>query len=249
MPEIFELNWILSNITPKGLMNRAHGYKAAVEENLKNNIEQDAGINMGFYNYPILMAADILSMQTELVPVGADQKQHIEITKEIARIFNYTYGEGFISPEEVIKKDVGSVPGLDGRKMSKSYNNTITLFSDEKTLQKQINKIITDSSAPDEPKSTDCFLFKVYELFADEKQIAEMKKKFEKGISWGEVKKSTFEIANKQISPMREKYNYYLNNPDKIDEILIQGAKKAREIAQKTLESVRLKIGKNPYRR
>lgn len=245
IPEIFELNWILSNVTPKGLINRAHGYKASVEENLKNKMEQDYGINMGLYNYPILMAADILTMQTDLVPVGEDQKQHIEITRELARVFNNTYGNCLTIPTEIIKKEIGSIPGLDGRKMSKSYNNVITLFSDEKKLKKQINKIVTDSSAPDEPKSTDCLVFKVYQLFANDKQVHEMKTKFEKGISWREVKQLTFEIANEHLKPMREKYNYYLKNPNKIDEVLKQGAEKARKIAQKTLEDVRIKIGKN----
>lgn len=244
VPEIFELNWILSNITPKGLMNRAHGYKASVEENLNKSLEQDAGINMGLYNYPILMAADILAMKSEFVPVGEDQKQHIEIAREIARVFNHVYGECFILPNEIIKDGLGTIPGFDGRKMSKSYNNTITLFSDEKTLKKQINKIVTDSSSPDSPKSTDCFIFKIYQLFANKEQVEEMKNKFAKGISWGEVKKITFEIANKYIAPMREKYFYYLNNRNEIEKILENGAKKARRIAQQTLKDVRIRIGK-----
>lgn len=245
IPEIFELNWILSNSTPKGLMNRAHAYKAAIDENIKNGEDTDAGINMGLYNYPILMAADILTMQTKLVPVGEDQKQHVEIAREIARIFNNTYENCLVIPEVKIKQGVGTIPGLDGRKMSKSYNNTIALFSDENTLKKQINRIVTDSSDPNAPKSTDCYLFRIFELFANKEQIEEMKTQFKKGISWGEVKKKVFEIANSYLKPMREKYNYYLSNKEKIDEILQQGAERARKIAKETLIKVRKCIGKN----
>lgn len=244
VPEIFELNWILSNVTPKGLMNRAHAYKGSVDENIKNNDEPDVGINMGLYNYPILMAADILAMQTNLVPIGEDQKQHVEIAREIARIFNNIYGENFVLPNEIIEEGVGLIPGLDGRKMSKSYNNTIILFSDENSLKKQINRIVTDSSSPTDPKSTDCYLFRIYELFASKKQAEEMKDKFAKGISWGEVKKEVFEVANAYLSPMRKKYNYYLSHPEKIEEFLDKGAKKAREIAGQTLKKVRENIGK-----
>jgi tryptophanyl-tRNA synthetase len=244
VPEIFELNWILSNVTPKGLMNRAHAYKAMVDENLKNNEDPDSKVNMGLYNYPILMAADILVMQTNLVPIGEDQKQHVEIAREIGRIFNNTYGESFTLPNEIIKEGVGLIPGLDGRKMSKSYNNTITLFSDENSLRKQINKIITDSSQPNEPKSTDCYIFRLYQLFANKKQVEEMKKKFAQGISWGEVKKELFEVANAYLSPMREKYNYYLTHREKIEEILTEGAQKVRKIAGETLKNIRKNIGK-----
>lgn len=244
VPEIFELNWILSNVTPKGLMNRAHAYKAMVDENIKNNEDPDSKVNMGLYNYPILMAADILAMQTNLVPIGEDQKQHVEIAREIGRIFNNTYGECFTLPNEIIKEGVGLIPGLDGRKMSKSYKNTITLFSDENALKKQINKIVTDSTLPGEPKSTNCYIFRIYELFASKKQIQEMKKKFEKGISWGEVKKELFEVANQYLAPMREKYNYYLSHKEKIEEILEDGAQKARKIACETLKKIRINIGK-----
>ncbi|MDD4110304.1 MAG: tryptophan--tRNA ligase [Clostridia bacterium] len=245
VPEIFELNWILSNITPKGLMNRAHAYKSSVDENIKNNDEPDSGINMGLYNYPILMAADILTMQTKFVPVGEDQKQHVEIARELARIFNNSFEECLTLPEVVIKEGVGTIPGLDGRKMSKSYNNTIVLFADENTLKKQISRIITDSSEPDAPKSTDCFLFKIFELFANKNQIEDMKKRFAKGISWGEVKKEVFEVANTYLKPMREKYNYYLTHREKVDQILQQGAEKAQKIAKQTLNKVRKSIGKS----
>ena len=244
IPEVFELNWILNNITPKGLLNRAHAYKASVQENKNKELDPDYGINMGLYCYPVLMAADILLMQTNRVPVGQDQKQHVEITKEIARYFNNAFGECFIIPEEYISKSVGTIIGLDGRKMSKSYGNTITLFSDEKTLKKQINKIVTNSQAPEESKSTDCSIFKIFSLFANEKQIKDMEEKFKAGIGWGEVKKETFEIANKLLSPMREIYNFYITHTEEIDKILDDGANKARKIATQTIKKVRKLIGK-----
>ena len=244
VPEIFELNWILSNVTPKGLMNRAHAYKAVVEASVEEGLEPDAKVNMGLYNYPILMAADILAMGSTHVPVGEDQKQHVEITREIARIFNKTYGQTFVLPEVEIKKSVGNLPGLDGRKMSKSYNNTIPLFCNENELRKKINRIVTDSSLPTDPKSTDCLIFKIFSLFANETQIHEMAEKFEKGISWGDAKKETFEVANAYLKDMREKYLYYISNKDKIEEVLKKGAEKAREIASKILNEVRQKIGK-----
>ena len=247
VPEIFELNWILSNVTPKGLMNRAHAYKAVVEANVQDGQEQDAGVNMGLYNYPILMAADILAMGSTHVPVGEDQKQHVEITREIARVFNNTFGKTFILPEVEIKKSVGNLPGLDGRKMSKSYNNTIPLFCPENELKKKINRIVTDSSLPTDPKPTTSLIFQIYSLFANEKQIEEMKEKFAQGISWGEAKKATFEVANDYLKNMREKYNYYVSNPQIIEEILKRGAEKAREIASQILKNVREKIGKPQF--
>lgn len=247
VPEVFELNWILSNITPKGLMNRAHAYKAVVEKNLNDKKDPDDGINMGLYNYPILMAADILAMNTKYVPIGEDQKQHVEIAREIARIFNKTYGETFVLPEEKICEGVGTIPGLDGRKMSKSYNNTISIFCDEAELKKKINRIVTDSSLPTDPKPTDCYIFQMYCLFANEKQIEEMKEKFAKGISWGEVKAATFEVANNYLKDMREKYNFYMSNPSEVERILQEGSKRAREIASNVLKKVREKIGKSNF--
>ncbi len=244
IPEIFEINWILSNVTPKGLMNRAHAYKSLAEENIKNGKEVDDGINMGLFNYPILMAADILSMKAKFVPVGEDQKQHVEITREIARIFNNLYGETFILPEEKINKNVGLVLGLDGRKMSKSYNNTIELFCSEEELRKKINKIVTDSSNPNDPKNTDCLIFKIFSLFANDNQRKEMEKRFKEGISWGDVKKITFQTANDYIKPMREKYMFYKNNPNKVEEILRKGCEEARNIAKIILNKVRQNIGK-----
>ena len=244
VPDVFELNWILNNVTPKGLLNRAHAYKAKVEENKNNNLDADSGINMGLYCYPVLMAADILIMNANKIPVGQDQKQHIEIAKEIARYFNNAFGSCFTVPEEFIPDSVGTIVGLDGRKMSKSYGNTINLFGSEKLLKSQINKIVTNSQTPEEPKDTNCSIFKIFSLFANKQQIEEMKARFAQGIGWGEVKKITFEVANAFIAPMREKYNYYINNKSEIDKILEAGAIKARKIAEETMLKVKKLIGK-----
>lgn len=241
--EDFELNWILCNVTPKGLMNRAHAYKACVEKNQEAGLDEDNNVNMGLYNYPILMAADILLFETNLVPVGLDQKQHIEIARDIASYFNNKYKKVFVLPEEYIKDDVKIIYGFDGRKMSKSYNNGIDLFCTEKELQKSINRIVTDSKLPGEPKDLDCTLNKIYKLFATESQQAEFDKKLAGGLGWGDAKKELFEIANNYIKPMREKYDYYMNHFEEVEKILQDGAEKARVVARKVLSDVRKAIG------
>lgn len=241
--EIFELTTILNNVTPKGLMNRAHAYKAKAQDNLEEGLDEDANINMGLYSYPVLMAADILLFHTKKVPVGQDQKQHVEIARDIANSFNFRYGNVLSVPEPVIKKEVSLIEGLDGRKMSKSYNNIIPLFCDEKELEKVIKKIITDSSLPTQPKSTNCTLFTLYEHFATKEQVEEMKEKFAIGIGWGEVKKAVFHAMNEHLKPMREKYNYYMSNPHLVDEILERGKDKAKTIAKSTLNDVKKAIG------
>ncbi|MBE5735204.1 MAG: tryptophan--tRNA ligase [Clostridiales bacterium] len=243
VPETFELNWILCNVTPKGLMNRAHAYKAIVEKNAEAGVTADEGINMGLYNYPILMAADILLVDSDYVPVGLDQKQHIEIARDIAHNFNIKYGNILKSPMEHIEKEVATLEGLDGRKMSKSYGNIIPLFCDEKTLQKTINRIVTDSSLPTDPKPLDCTINKLYKLFATEEEIKAFEKRLSSGIGWGDAKKALFEVMNRFITPMREKYNYYMSHRSEVDEILRAGAEKARRVARKTLDRVRKAIG------
>ena len=243
--EVFELNWILSNVTPKGLMNRAHAYKAMVEQNEQNSLEKDQNVNMGLYNYPILMSADILLYNTKYVPVGLDQKQHCEIARDIAQIFNNRYGKTFTLPEPKIEEDVAVITGLDGRKMSKSYNNTIELFCDEKDLKKSVNKIITDSKLPGEPKDPDCTLAKIYGLFASKEKTIAYKDKLKDGLGWGDAKKELFEVMNSFLTPMRDKYNYYMQNPLEVEKILQEGAKKARIIAKKMLNKIRKKIGVN----
>jgi len=207
--EVFELTSILTNVTPKGLMNRAHAYKAMVEQNQERGEDKDAGINMGLYNYPILMAADILMYNTEIVPVGEDQLQHIEITRDIASSFNARYGETFTLPQPLVSKEVGTIIGLDGRKMSKSYGNTIPLFCEENELKKLIMRIVTDSKMPSEPKDPDCTLAKFYKLFATNEQFEQFKQKLLNGIGYGDAKKELFEVVNAFLKPMREKFNYY----------------------------------------
>ena len=243
IPETFELNWILCNVTPKGLMNRAHAYKAVVEKNEEENEDKDFGVNMGLYNYPILMAADILLFDTNYVPIGLDQKQHIEIARDIANSFNNKYGKTFTEPEEIIQKEVHTLVGLDGRKMSKSYGNTIQLFTTEEVLKKSINRIVTDSRLPGEPKDLDCTLFKFYKLFANEKQTKDFGDRLLKGLGWGDAKKELFEVANEYIKPMREKYNYYMSHKSEVDQILKTGTERARTIARKNIEKIRKKIG------
>ena len=243
VPETFELNWILCNVTPKGLMNRAHAYKACVEKNEAAGEDRDAGVNMGLYNYPILMSADIMLFDADYVPVGLDQKQHIEIARDIAHNFNVKYGETLKEPMEFIDKNNNTLVGLDGRKMSKSYNNTIRLFSDEKELKKSIFRVVTDSRLPGEPKDADCTVNKLYKLFVSESEAKAFEEDLLKGLGWGDAKKRLFEVANSYISPMREKFNYYMAHKDEVDKILDAGAVKARVVAKEVLDRVRKAIG------
>lgn len=243
--EIFELQWILSCMTPKGDMNRAHSYKAKVQENeAKGSKDLDHGINMGLYSYPILMSADILLYDTDLVPVGRDQKQHIEIARSIASRINQAYGEGtLIEPQEVLQEHGAYVPGLDGRKMSKSYDNTIPLWVPEKKLRKLIMKITTDSSEPHEPKKTEGnTIMDLYKLFATKDQVEALKKRYATGIGWGEAKQELFEVVNEYLKEPREKYLHLMENKNLIDEILMDGKNNASLIAQKTMKRVRSKI-------
>lgn len=243
VPEVTELNWLLSNVTSKGLMNRAHAYKAMVDKAIANNDDPDAYVNMGLYNYPILMAADILLFNTKYVPVGQDQKQHVEMARDIAKAFNKRYGYTFTVPTELINEDVATLPGLDGRKMSKSYNNVIPLFCSSEQLKKLISSIKTDSSLPTEPKSTDCALFELYKLFASPEQTAAMAKRYKEGISWAEAKNELYLVMDKYLSPMRVKYNYYMTHYSEVEKILGDGSKKARKIADETIKRARENIG------
>ncbi len=240
-----ELFWILCNLTSKGLMNRAHAYKAIVEKNDENGQDKDYGVNMGLYNYPILMASDILLFNSKKIPVGIDQTQHVEIARDIANAFNNRYGKFFELPESVVEDDKCLIVGLDGRKMSKSYKNTIELFCSEKQLQKTVNKIVTDSRLPGEPKDTENTLCKLYKLFASQQQYEDYCQKLLNGLSWGEAKKELFAVMNAYISPMREKYDYYQANRHLVDQIFADGAKKAKLVAQETLKQVKKLIGVN----
>jgi len=227
VPEIFELATILMGVTPKGLMDRAHAYKAAKDEN--------RAVNMGLYTYPILMAADILIMNTAFVPVGQDQQQHVEIAADIAKAFNAVYGKTLVEPQFVIKRDVGTIMGLDGRKMSKSYNNVIPLFCDEAELLKSIKRIATDSTAPDAPKDRGHLIFQLYKHFTNTD--------LDNKIGWGDAKQKLFEAINAYIAPMREKYNYYMTNFSEVDKILSAGSTRARKVARETMDRVRKSIG------
>ena len=238
--QVSQLSTMLMNVTPKGLMNRAHSYKAAVEKNTASGADVDAGVNMGLYTYPILMAADILLYNTDVVPVGADQKQHVEFARDIAGYFNHTYGEIFKLPEPVISADAGIIPGLDGRKMSKSYDNIIPLFAPESELKKKIMRIITDSKLPDEPKNPDeSTIFQLYRQFANADEIADMRARFERGgMGYGDAKRILFEKINSVLSGPRAEYERLMSNTSELDNVLASGAARARAVAEKTYERV-----------
>ncbi len=245
IPEIPELTWILTGMTAKGLMNRAHSYKAAVAANEeRGNTDPDKGITMALYSYPILMAADILMFKSTKVPVGQDQKQHVEMARDIAQRFNHNYGETFVLPEAVIGENTAVLKGLDGRKMSKSYNNTIPLFAPEKRLRKLIMKIKTNSLEPGEPKDTnDSTLFDIFKAFATPAETMEVEQRFADGIAWGEMKQILFEYINEQIRPAREEYERLIADPAVVEAELIKGAEKARELAAPYLARIRDAIG------
>lgn len=244
IPEIAELNWVLSCVTAKGLMNRAHAYKAAVQENIEDDgADPDRGITMGLFTYPILMSADILMFNGEKIPVGRDQVQHIEMARDIAQRFNHLFGETFVLPEADIGKEA-FLKGLDGRKMSKSYGNTIPLFDTSKKLQKSINKIVTNLLEPGEPKDTeDSTLFEVWQAFATEEQEQYMREQFAAGIAWGQAKKELHGLIEAEIGESRERYQHYMNNLDEVEEILQKGAEKARLVAKEQLAKVRKAVG------
>ncbi len=245
VPEILELTWMLTCVTAKGLMNRAHAYKAAVQENEEGEgADPDKGINMGLFSYPILMAADILMFNANKVPVGKDQIQHIEMARDIASRFNHIYGEHFALPEAVVEDNAATLLGLDGRKMSKSYNNTIPLFETEKKFRKLINKIKTNSLEPGEPKETEgCTLFGIYQAFSTPSELEDIRKAYAEGIGWGEMKKILFEKLNEEIAPARERYVALMQAPDHIEEQLQEGAKKAREMSTPFIEQLRESVG------
>lgn len=244
VPEITELMWVLTCVSGKGLMNRAHAYKAAVQDNEEKGEDADFGVTMGLFCYPVLMAADILMFNAQRVPVGRDQIQHLEMARDIAQRFNHIYGETFVLPEAVVDDDVAVLSGLDGRKMSKSYGNTIPLFLPEKQLKKHINKIKTNLLEPGEPKDPDTStVFQIWQAFATPEQTAEMRKEFEAGIAWGEAKKQLFELINGQISEARQRYNEILEDGAFLDAELAKGAKKARAEAASQLDKVRKAVG------
>ncbi len=245
IPEILELTWILHGMTAKGLMNRAHSYKASVQANVESgNKDPDKGVMMALYSYPILMAADILMFKSTKVPVGQDQKQHVEMARDIAQRFNHNYRETFVLPEAVIGENTAVLKGLDGRKMSKSYDNTIPLFAPEKRLRKLIMKIKTNSQEPGEPKETEGnTLFDIYKAFATPKETAEIAEAYANGIAWGEMKQRLFEYINEHIKPAREEYDRLIADPGVVEAELKKGAERAREISVPYLAEIRDAVG------
>ena len=245
IPEIPELTWLLTCVAGKGLLNRAHAYKAAVDKNTAEGNDADAGITAGLFMYPVLMAADILLFGAHKVPVGRDQVQHIEMARDFGARFNHLYGKAYFTlPEAAIEESVATLPGLDGRKMSKSYDNTIALFADAATLKKQIMGLLTDSKAPSEPKDTEgSALFQLYQAFATPEQTAAMRKAFAEGIAWGDAKQQLFAVIDAEIAPMRERYNALMADPARIEAILQAGAAKARAIATPLLRELRHAVG------
>ncbi|MDX1405684.1 MAG: tryptophan--tRNA ligase [Woeseiaceae bacterium] len=243
--EILHLTWILTCATAKGLMNRAHSYKAMVQANEESgNKDPDQGIMMALYSYPILMSADILMFKSTKIPVGRDQKQHVEMTRDIAQRFNHRYGDILVIPEAVISEDTATLAGLDGRKMSKSYNNVIPLFAEEKKLRKLIMKIKTNSLEPGEPKETEgSTLYDIYKAFATPDEVKEIEKRYAEGIAWGEMKQILFEYLNDHLKPARKEYQHLIDDPAIIEKELLKGAEKAREISVPYLAEIRHAIG------
>ena len=241
VPEILELSWILSCVTAKGLMNRSHAYKSATS---MNTDEEDKGITMGLFSYPVLMAADILMFNATHVPVGNDQIQHIEMTRDIAGRFNHIYKKTFELPEAIIQDKNNTVPGIDGRKMSKSYKNIIPLLSSEKQLKKSILKIITNSLEPGDPKDTkDCTIHSLYTYFASKDEVDELTNAYKEGIGWGDAKNMLFDVINRDITPIRNKYETLSSDKTLINDLLSEGASKVRISAKEMISNLRDSIG------
>ncbi len=243
--EIPELTAILAAVTPKGLMNRAHAYKAMLDKNAEAGRDPDDGVNMGLYTYPILMAADILLYNSDVVPVGLDQKQHVEIARDIANNLNRIYGKTFKLPEGLIAEDVQSIPGTDGRKMSKSYNNTLPIFTSEKDLRKQVMRIVTDSTPPEEPKNPDGDnLFQIFKFFGSPERVEEVRQLYiHGGLAYGKLKEELYENMLTAFAPARQRYFELMDNKSEIDVILATGAERARELGRPVLAKVRKSVG------
>jgi tryptophanyl-tRNA synthetase len=247
IPEIPELTWLLTCMTAKGLVNRAHAYKGAVQLNEENGDDADFGVTMGLFSYPILMAADILMFNAHKIPVGRDQIQHIEMARDIAQRFNHHYGKHFVLPEAQVDDDVAVLQGLDGRKMSKSYGNTIPLFLSEKKLRKHINKIKTNLLEPGQPKNPDeSTVFQIWQAFASAEQSSDMRTAFADGIAWGEAKQQLFELINGHLAEPRERYIELIENPVEVEDVLRAGAEKARVYSAELISVVRKAVGLKP---
>jgi tryptophanyl-tRNA synthetase len=245
IPQIFEFTWILNCFTAKGLLNRAHAYKAAVETNLNDGKQPEADVNAGLYNYPVLMAADILLYGSHFVPVGQDQRQHVEIARDIATAVNSVCGEVLTMPEPLIQKTVMTLPGIDGRKMSKNYHNTIPIFAGPKTLRKQVMRIVTDSKRPQDPKNPEeCNVFNIFKNFAPAETIESRRNAYlNGGLAYSEIKQELYELLNEFFGGRRDTYQQLLGDKNHLDRILNRGADKARAVAGPVLEGVRRAIG------
>ncbi len=244
IPEIPELTWLLTCVTGKGLLNRAHAYKAMLDRNAAAGLDADSEVSAGLFMYPVLMAADILMFKAHQVPVGRDQVQHIEMARDMAASFNHLYGELLVAPEALIDDNVALLPGLDGRKMSKSYDNTIALFGPREQLRKQIMGIVTDSRAPGEPKDTEgSALYQIYRAFADDEEAAAFAQAFADGIAWGDAKQQLFERIEREIGPMRARYEHLIAHPEQVEAALLAGAEKARRIATPFMRELRRAAG------
>ena len=244
IPEIPELTWLLTCVTGKGLLNRAHAYKAMLDKNAAAGADPDSDVTAGLFMYPVLMAADILMFKAHQVPVGRDQIQHIEMARDIAASFNHLYGEHLVPPEALIDEHVALLPGLDGRKMSKSYDNVIALFGPREQLRRQIMSIVTDSRAPGEPKDTEgSALYAIYRAFADDAEAADFARAFADGIGWGDAKQRLFERIDVEIAPMRQRYQHLMAHPGEVETLLRRGADKARALATPLMRELRQAVG------
>lgn len=244
VPEIPELNWFLTCVTGKGVLNRAHAYKASQDKNAEAGKDLDDGVTAGLFMYPVLMAADILMFNAHKVPVGRDQIQHIEMARDMASSFNHLYGEHFVLPEAAIEESVATLPGLDGRKMSKSYDNTIPLFAPREQLKKLIGSIVTDSRAPGEPKDTEgSALFQLYQAFSTPAETAAMRQAFADGIGWGDAKQMLFERIDAELAPMRARYDDLMAHPEKVEAALQIGAERARALSRPLIATLRAAVG------
>ncbi|MCD6182158.1 MAG: tryptophan--tRNA ligase [Candidatus Cloacimonetes bacterium] len=246
VPWTFELSTMLMAFTPKGLMNRAHAYKAMVQANTENGKDPDNGVNVGLFTYPILMAADILQFDSDVVPVGKDQVQHLEMAVDIAEAINRNYGKELLTiPKGVVRKETGLVIGMDGRKMSKSYNNTIPLFLPARKLRKLVMKIVTNSQTIDEPKNPDeCNVFTLYKLFANEEQQEALRRRYlAGGMGWGTAKQELFEVMDAYLAPMRQKYEALMADTAYMETVLRQGAEKAAAIVSEKMTFLRAHMG------
>ena len=244
IPEIPELTWFLTCVTGKGILNRAHAYKASVDKNTAAGTDPDTDVSAGLFMYPVLMGADILMFNAHHVPVGRDQVQHIEMARDMAHSFNHRYGEHFVAPQAAIEESVATLPGLDGRKMSKSYDNTIPLFASSAQLQKLIANIKTDSRAPGEPKGTEgSALFQIYQAFASPEETAAFALEFAQGISWAAAKEKLHARIDQEIAPMRARYQHLMEHPQEVEAMLLQGAIKARAVATPFMARLRQAVG------